>query len=372
MINQESPGQLNKWVLYRQDVEIIPDNEQQVTEQINRMMVQMARTVGEQQGRVMRATHAKGFGYLKATLRVLTRLPDELRQGMFAEPKAYEVLIRLSPGPSAPISDKATGQRGLSLKVLNVAGAHLAESKETTTQDWVLALDSTFVNADAAHFLSSFKRVASHTPSLPEGVVVAGSRLARGVEAALETVGLSSDQLRFFGRTPRHPLSDAYYSQVPVRYGDYIAKVAVFPTAETLRSIGDPLVDNDADDEAFSKATSAFCSQQQAEFEFKVQLCTNLQTMPIEDATVAWPESESPYMTVARLTIPIQHAHSPERAYYFQERLSFNPAHSLEAHRPLGSIMRARMTAYLATQQFRQTANHVVAAEPQTHAEVPD
>jgi hypothetical protein len=39
---------------------------------------------------------------------------------------------------------------------------------------------------------------------------------------------------------------------------------------------------------------------QEVQFEFQVQLLPSEQMMPIEDASVEWPESESPHRTVAR------------------------------------------------------------------------
>ena len=41
-----------------------------------------------------------------------------------------------------------------------------------------------------------------------------------------------------------------------------------------------------------------------AEYELRVQLNTGLDEMPIEEAQAEWPETESQYRTVARLTIP--------------------------------------------------------------------
>lgn len=67
-----------------------------------------------------------------------------------------------------------------------------------------------------------------------------------------------------------------------------------------------------------------------------------------------------------------QNAYSEERSQYFEERLAFIPAHTLEAHRPLDSVMRARMQAYMHTQDYRQHTNHVMPAEPRSCAEVPN
>lgn len=102
------------------------------------------------------------------------------------------MLVRYSQGPSNPVADRASGQRGMALKVLGVTGPHVAGSRETTTQDWVLAPDPTFVSGTAAAFLLNFRLGASHTPNLPESVIIGASYAARGVEAALEAVGLEN------------------------------------------------------------------------------------------------------------------------------------------------------------------------------------
>ena len=359
-------------IRYSPEVEHIPVDEQETIDKIGTMMTEMADTVWEKRGAAMRATHAKATGLLKGELVVTADLPDELAQGMFAHPGRYEVLIRFSQGPSNPVPDKASGQRGMSLKVLGVAGPHVAGSRETTTQDWVLAPDPTFVSPNAKAFLRNFRAGAANTPSLPEGAVVGLSRAARGAEAVLEAVGGESANLLLIGRQPTHPASHPYYSQAPVRYGAYIAKVAAYPTAQTLAATGNPKVDTSGDDDAFRTVMLDFFAQHSAEFDLRVQLCTDLSTMPVEDASVEWPEEGSPYRTVARLTLPEQNTFSNERRRYFEERLAFNPIHALEDHRPLGSVQRARMQAYLQAQRFRQRTNRAEPAEPRSHAEVPD
>ncbi len=51
--------------------------------------------------------------------------------------------------------------------------------------------------------------------------------------------------------------------------------------------------------------------------------------------------------------------------------LSFRPAHSLAAHRPLGSLMRARLKTYQALSRFRHSRNNVAETEPTSIGEVP-
>ena len=109
-----------------------------------------------------------------------------------------------------------------------------------------------------------------------------------------------------------------------------------------------------------------------AEFEVRVQLCTDLDAMPVEDASAEWPEDRSPYQPVARLVLPPQDAWSPARQASVDDGLSFAPSHSLAAHRPLGSIMRARMKAYAVLGSARRRENGNPVREPRSISEVPD
>ena len=52
--------------------------------------------------------------------------------------------------------------------------------------------------------------------------------------------------------------------------------------------------------------------------------------------------------------------------------MGFNPANSLEAHRPLGQIMRARLFVYKRLQDWRRTKNGVQKVEPLSLADLPD
>lgn len=220
-------------------------------------------------------------------------------------------------------------------------------------------------------FLRTFKPAGGESTRVPEGVIVAASHVARATEAVLEAVGGGSGHLRFFGKPPTHPLSDRYFSQASLRHVEYIAQISAVPTAETLAAIGDPASDTSEED-VFRHSVQRYFAVHEAVFEIRIQLCTDLEAMPIEDASVVWPEDKSPHRTVAHLILPMQKAWTEQRRAYFEERLSYNPIHALEEHRPLGSIMRARMTIYPQTQDFRQASLGVCPAEPRNLAEVPD
>ena len=86
---------------------------------------------------------------------------------------------------------------------------------------------------------------------------------------------------------------------------------------------------------------------------------------------VEWPENESPYVTVATIKLPRQDAYSVQRQKYFDDVMTFRPAHSLAAHKPLGSIMRARLKVYEALSAFRHSRNAITPEEPTDASRIP-
>ncbi|WP_394277516.1 hypothetical protein [Luteococcus sp.] len=51
--------------------------------------------------------------------------------------------------------------------------------------------------------------------------------------------------------------------------------------------------------------------------------------------------------------------------------LEFNPWHAIEAHQPLGSIMRCRIPVYESSVRFRHEMDAVERREPRDISEVP-
>jgi hypothetical protein len=87
----------------------------------------------------------------------------------------------------------------------------------------------------------------------------------------------------------------------------------------------------------------------------QLQFYTDEATTPIENAAAVWPESRSPFRTVARLTIPQQDVED-EAGLALSKKIdasAFDPWNALMEHRPLGDIMRARKVVYLASERQR-------------------
>ncbi len=356
------------FVHYSADVEQPDADEQQTIEKIIAAMGKGGEQTRARLGHSVRTSHAKAHGLVQGELRVLQDLPLYLRQGLFASPRIYPVIARLAHVPGDLDDDrKVSGPRGLSIKVLEVEGEKLPGHSGQTTQDFVLDTGKVFNAIGAKTFLAQISGVEQLAPKLPQvvkGVVTAASLATNTV------LGGSSAALDFFGHPFLHPMSEPYYSQVPIRYGDYIAKIGAFPDTAAMQALVHEKFEPE-DYDGLRTATVAFFRAHAAEFVVSVQLCTNLETMPIENANKEWPEEESPYVPVARLVLPAQEAWTPARQSFVDEGLIFCPSHSLAAHRPLGSIMRARMQAYEALGKVRRESNGCPFLEPRSISELP-
>ena len=88
-----------------------------------------------------------------------------------------------------------------------------------------------------------------------------------------------------------------------------------------------------------------------------MQLNTDLEAMPIENASVAWDEDASPYRTVGRVVVAPQLSLGTDLAAEIDEQTFFSPWHCLAAHQPLGSVNRARRQAYEMSADFRARFN---------------
>jgi hypothetical protein len=344
-----------------------PDEQAAITGIISGM-TQQSQTVERREGHAVRASHAKSTGLVVGTLAIPNDLPTELAQGLFAESRSHPVAIRFAQGPGETLGDRVSTHRGMAIKVFGATGDKL-EGHAAEVQDFVLASGTTFPSGTAQGFLRD-GAVIGKAAALPEGIKSAVSSAARSFDRALHAFGMASPFADFFGHPFGHPLADAYFSQAPIRFGDYVAKIGVFPTSAAQDALREWRLEPHTDENGFRHAFVDFVREHDAIFELRAQLWADAETQPIEDASIEWPESESRYRTIATITIPSQDAYSPARQRYF-EQMTFSPAHSLREHKPLGSVMRARLQVYQALSAFRHGENGVVEALPANIADIP-
>jgi hypothetical protein len=302
-------------------------------------------------GHKLRAVHAKSHGLIEAELVIADGLPEVLAQGLFATPGRHRALMRFSTTPGDLLGDAVSTPRGLAVKILDVEGERLADAPEPV-QDFVMVNGKAFSSATAKPFAKNLKLLAATTDKA-EGLKKLLSAALRGAEATVEALGGKSPTLASLGGHPgTNLLGETFWSQAPILYGPYVAKISVAPVSPELVALTGQKLDLSHPD-ALREAVIAHFAQHGGEWEVRVQLALDLEETPIEDASVVWPEDKTPFVPVARLIANRQEGWSQALSAKVDDGLSFSPWHALAAHRPLGSIMRVRKAAYAMSGGFR-------------------
>jgi catalase len=314
-------------------------------------------------GHAVRSVHAKGHGIARGRLTVATGLPAELAQGLFVRPGEHQAILRFSTNAGDILDDSIRLPRGLAIKILGVEGERLPGSEGDTTQDFVLVNSPAFAAPNPKKFLMNLKMLAATTDTA-EGAKKLLSAMLRTFESALEAVGGQSAMLSTLGGAkPVHPLGATYFSQTPFRYGDYIAKFQIVPVSG-IKDFADETINATGRPDAIREAVNELLLEQGGTWELRVQLCTDLEKMPIEDSSVVWDEEASPFRTVAKLSVAPQQAWIHGESDKAEDELSFAPWHGLAAHQPLGGVNRARKSPYEFSAGYRGKFNGCPIHEP--------
>ena len=350
-------------IRYQPDVEDVqPDEKQTIQDLCSAFDVILDRTA-EDYGRAVRSVHAKAHGVLVGELTVEADLPPELAQGLFATPGTHKVLLRMSTNAGDILPDAISLPRGMAMKVFDVDGARLPGS-EGNAQDFVMVNGTVFQAKTADKFLGNLKLLAKTTDRM-EGTKKVMSTVLRGVHNALDAVGLQSSAIDSLGGAPNvEPLGETYYSVTPFRYGDYIAKFSLKPVAPAMTALTGELVDVDGRENAIREEVQAEMRGIDAVWEFRVQLCRDLERQPVEDATKEWDEAEAPFVKVGTVRAAAQDSWAPGQVKQVDEETRFSVWTGIAAHQPLGNINRARNEPYRHSADFRARVNACPYHEP--------
>ena len=363
------------YVRYTDEIEVKQPNEDEMTRQVTDSMARVNKIMFERYRHAIRDAHAKSHGILKAELQVYDNLPEPLAQGLFAAPRTYPVIIRFSTAQGMIEPDKKSSLRGMALKVIGVEGKKfLPEEENAVTQDFLLVNYPIIPTGTIKDYLDQQLQIEKAIDS-PELFQTIQLRLQAATRKIKQVIGKEDDP-NTLGIPGSHLLGDVYFSMAAIRYGDYVAKISIAPLSDNVKALHNQEMDKDLQEkepETFlTTIVSDFFRNQAAAYELRAQLCTDLGTMPIEDGSVQWPEKESPYLPVARLTIPEQDTFSAARRVYGDDVLSFNPFHCLPEHQPLGNIMRVRRLVYETSSRYRHETNAQPRKEPASIDELPD
>ncbi|PCR92975.1 catalase [Pseudomonas fluorescens] len=329
--------------------EQIPDGEAAMTQDVIQTAVRIVDQHREST-RFLRDAHAKAHGCVKADVQVLPDLAQDLRRGVFSEPgKVWQATMRLSNGNAYPQFDSIRDARGMAIKLLDVPGKQLLSDRQGLhEQDFVMFSHPNFFVSDVAEYRQNVaaqadgKKVMAFFPGWdPRNWQI------RHLFIALATLS----------PPPESPTRTTYFSVSPYKFGEANAKFRVMPDPDNCPAYTLPKQNQDLPNFLRSALNQQLSTDRvPACFVLQIQRQDANRFMPIEDTSIEWREQDSPFQTVAKITLPPQDFDTP--ALNLQcDNLSFNPWFGIEAHRPIGGINRLRKAVYEAVSDYRHSRN---------------
>lgn len=284
-------------------------------------------------GVLRRFNQPKTIACVDARFTVHADIPAHLRKGLFARPGDYPAQLRFAN--ATQMDDSKKDIRGLSIRVTEVDGPVLWG--EPGRQDFLL-------NSYPALFVATPEAFLDFMRARHSGSTV--GFFLNPFDAHLKSLWIAM-------RARQHhlsPLDVRYWSTVPFQLGETggaVVKYSVIPCSgyRTEKAV-------EPGENQLRAAIDAHLARESACFQFAVQLQTDPERMPVEDASVVWDERLSPFVPVATITIDNQSFDTPE-ALAQCENSRFNPWQSLAAHRPLGRMNAVRRDVYDHAARFR-------------------
>jgi hypothetical protein len=346
-------------------------SEKAVHQKIIDFSIQMLEKNRHKYKKIPRDAHAKSHGCYKGKFIVDNKLlPPEHRLGVFKENKTYKAYLRYSNNDHLPKRKyNALDLRGMAIKLLGVSGEKIMPGfKHELTQDFLMYGSKIFFIKDNKDYVGFIRGLRDEN--------AVRTLLTEQPKAAIKTVAA-----QFKIRNKINPLDLNFFSATPIRLGarDNEARTAVkygvFPCTDSKYKVVN-FYGKKEPDYMRKNLMHTLKSNGEACFDFKVQRRTHPKYMPIEDATIAWPETKkrrgpyrnsfSPYVSVAKVIFTYEDNKNAgsEGKRDTCEDLSFSPWHALPEHRPLGRTMRMRRDVYRAISDFRRKENNASFDEP--------
>lgn len=296
-------------------------------------------------GTLMRGFHAKTHAGLVAEFRVLDNLPKYARFGVFSEPRVFPAAVRFSNGKPTRESDAGREPRGIAIKLIGVPGDKLPPgNKDDLTQDFLATSHSvTSTVRNAEQFFAFIEATRKGGLLLPVNLAraVGTGEMIRILIALVRTVVLSK---------VRSVATEHYSGTAPIKLGPYAIKFTVQPAEGT-----EPPSRLSRTDDFLREELADRLRKGDLRFDFVLQFYVDNVRTPIEDTSVLWKPEFAPFVKVAQLRIPSCDLDDPliRARSDVIDQYAFSPWHTIEDHRPLGNVMRARRVAYQASATLR-------------------
>lgn len=290
---------------------------------------------------VRRSVFSKQHGMVKATWVRNPELPADQRIGVF-QYEQLEAWIRFSSDTKVGLADpKST--IGVGIKLFGVEGIKLLESEQDAlTADFILQNHDVFFVPDAME-MCAFTYA---------GVVL------RDYDSYLDKHPVTAQILADMQKPEASVLSAVYGSCLPYAFGDhhYVKYKLVsldLPPAAPVPGNNPNYLRDDLKTQLLTR---------EYRFGFYLQFQQG-EDMPLDDATVRWSEQVSGPRLFATITLHQQDIDTPGQVAY-GENISYNPWHTIQAHKPAGSISAARKVVYEESARLRRNRNGIPICEP--------
>ena len=296
-----------------------------------------------------RAVFRKLHGVVSGRLDMRPDMPDALKVGVFAH-DSLQAWVRFS-SDTTPTSPDLLSTVGVGIKLFGVPGRkalNIDEDGDGDTADFIMQNHPVFF-VDNAQEMVEFTYAGVVARDYP-GYLKAHPKTARILDEMEKVEG--------------SVLTATYWAILPFHAGEqHYVKYRLEPVTPP---------ENVPDDQADYLGVD-LCqrlAQRAYQFRFMVQLRTDPASMPLDQATVEWPEAQSPFVHVATLTLAQQDISTRGQADYGQG-LAFNIWRVPMSQQPVGSIADARKVVYAAGAQARHEANGQSLQDPSTPRATP-
>lgn len=322
----------------------------------------------------VRFAHAKAYGLLEGELEILEVDDPRYAQGVFAAPGRHQALVRYSNGLGHLGADAKLGSGcGMAIKLFGVPGEAGSDEPAAGTMDYNLINFPVFFANTARDYITS----ARLFNELPDALRDPAKRTAFLHDFVTRDGQLPPEKwlwdelFALMGLTTKplpNLLYTAFWSMGAVRHGEYVAKIRALPVTAPPQG-GVPAIDPVSSAEPIRGALVEEIGAREHVFELQAQLCADLRTMPVENTSVVWPEQISPFVTLARLTLPVQDISSADNPG-LSDALSFTPWRAPAEHQPVGQIQTARRRVYERSSITRHELNQQTRAEPKSPRDI--
>ena len=331
--------------------------EQADIEEITERSLLLQKNAAAKQHRPLcRGTHAKGvcaraqFEVFDVTVGRDRSLAERLAKGMFAKPGVYPAVVRFGNADPKENSDFKADVRSLSFSVDLTRGGTAVSDAYMGRQDFSMQNATTLPINDSPAFLAIMKLLTASNAAAGLWSLPTKDKLR-----VLRTLTLVQFQAH---QTIKPYQQLRYWSNVPFRHGPVdVVKHSATPSPDNPAHPLQKSNPNGLQDELIRHLQE---DSKMATFDFGLQfLDADRMTywgkrrdanFWIENASVEWNEAESPFHSVARLTLLSKSQLPPDvsKTTYFDVT-----GHSTPDSKPLGSINRARWPAEVASRKAR-------------------